>query len=225
MDQNLRLFVRERMQLCDLLNGLSDDEWNAASLDAGWTVEDVAAHIVVRERRLPALARAMLFKGKFGPDQDELVKREKSLGRAALVAAMRTMPPLFFRLPGLPALGNLGEAYIHHEDVRRGTLNRPRPIPADLQPALWTALSLFSGRGLRRIPVKGNLAIVWPDRERRTAPVGGRRRAGGDSADAVLSGEPSELLLWLSGRKTAAHVQLDGVPALVAALREAPMHV
>ena len=57
------------------------------------------------------------------------------------------------------------------------------------------------------------------------APVGGGRHAGGDAADAVLSGAPGELLLWLSGRKTAAYVQLDGAPALVAALREAPMHV
>jgi hypothetical protein len=41
----------------------------------------------------------------------------------------------------------------------------------------------------------------------------------------VLSGEPGELLLWLTGRKAAARVQLDGVPALVAALHDAPMRV
>ncbi|MGH2347009.1 MAG: maleylpyruvate isomerase family mycothiol-dependent enzyme [Chloroflexota bacterium] len=225
MDENLCLFVRERLELCDLLAGLSDEEWSAASLDAGWTVEDVAAHIVVRERRSLDMVRALLFKGKFGPDQDELLKREKRLGRPALVAALRTMPPLFFRLPGPAALGNLAEAFIHHEDIRRGALDRPRPIPLDLQRALWTTLPFFSGRGLRRVPVKGTLAIVWPDHDRRTASVGGRRRPDSDGADAVLSGEPGELLLWLSGRKTVARVRLDGVPALVAALREAPMRV
>lgn len=225
MDENLCLFVRERLALCDLLAGLSDEEWSAASLDVGWTVEDVAAHIVVRERRLLDLARARLFKGKFGPDQEELLKREKSLGRPALLAALRTMPPVFFRLPGPVALGNLAEAFIHHEDIRRGALQRPRSLPLDLQRALWSALSFFLGRGLRRIPVKGTLAIVWPDHDRRAASVGGRRRAGGGEADAVLSGEPGELLLWLTGRKAAARVQLDGVPALVAALHDAPMRV
>jgi uncharacterized protein (TIGR03085 family) len=225
MDQNSRLFVRERLQLVDLLGGLSDEEWSAASLDEGWTVEDVAAHIVVREHHLWDLGRAMLFKGRFGPDQDELLRREKALGRPALLASMRAMPPLLYRLPGPIALGNVGEAYIHHEDIRRGALNRLRATPADLEPALWAALSLFTSRGLRRIPVKGVLAIVWPDRERRAVPVGGGRRLKDDSVEAVLSGAPGELLLWLSGRKAAAHVQLAGAPALVAALREAPMHV
>jgi len=225
MDENLCLFVRERLALCDLLAGLSDEEWSAASLDVGWTVEDVAAHIVVRERRLLALAGARLFKGRFGPDQEELLKREKSLGRPTLLATLRTMPPLFFRLPGPVALGNLAEAFIHHEDIRRGALQRPRSLPLDLQRALWPALSFFLGRGLRRIPVKGTLAIVWPDHDRRAASVGGRRRVGGDEADAVLSGEPGELLLWFAGRKTAARVHLDGVPTLVAALHDAPMRV
>jgi uncharacterized protein (TIGR03085 family) len=225
MDQNHRLFVRERLQLVDLLSGLSDDEWSAASLDEGWTVEDVAAHIVVREHHLWDLGRAMLFKGKLGPDQHELLRREKALGRPALLASMRAMPPLIYRLPGPMALGNVGEAYIHHEDIRRGALDRPRSVSAELEPALWAALSLFSGRALRRLPVKGTVALVWPKRERRTVSVGGGRRSKGDSVDAELSGEPGELLLWLSGRKTAAHVRLDGAPALVDALREAPMHV
>ena len=43
------------------------------------------------------------------------------------------------------------------------------------------------------------------------------------SATATLSGEPGELLLWLTGRKTAAQVELDGAVDLVAALRDAPM--
>jgi len=225
MDRNQRLFVRERLQLIDLLKGLSDEEWSAASLDEGWTVEDVAAHIVVREHHLWDLGRALLFKGKIGPDQNDLLRREKARGRPALLAAMRTMPPLVFRLPGPMALGNVGEAYIHHEDIRRGALDRPRLAPADLEPALWAALSLFSGRSLRKIPVKGTVALVWPDRERCVVSVGGGKHPGDGSADAVLSGGPGELLLWLSGRKTAAHVQLDGAPALVAVLREVPMNI
>ena len=47
------------------------------------------------------------------PIKDELLRREKCCGRPALLAAMRAMPPLVFRLPGPIALGNVGEAYIH----------------------------------------------------------------------------------------------------------------
>lgn len=222
MDDNLRLFVRERLELCDLLAGLSDEEWHAATLDEGWTVEDLAAHIVVRERRTPELARALLLRGR-GGSVDDLMAREKSRGHAALIAALRTMPLLPFRLPGLSARGNLCEAYIHHEDVRRGALDRPRIISDELQQALWVAMPLFDRLSLRRVPVKGMLVIEWPERARRAAAVGAWRVSRAATADATLSGEPGELLLWLSGRKDAARVQLTGQSEMVPALRETRM--
>ena len=221
VDENLRLFVRERLDLCALLAGLSAEEWQAATLDEGWTVEDLAAHVVVRERYLLANLRALLFRGRAGLGPEALLAREKARGHAALLSALRTMPPLFFRLPGPVARGNLAEAYIHHEDVRRGALHRPRQLPADLQQALWAVLPLVGRRGLRQVPVVGMLTIVWPDRERRVAAVG--RRQAGVSATATLRGEPGELLLWLAGRKAAAQVELHGAADLVAALRDAPM--
>ena len=223
VDENLRLFVRERLDLCALLAGLSAEEWQAATLDAGWTVEDLAAHIVVRERHLLANLRALLFRGRAGLGPEALLAREKARGHAALLSALRTMPPLFFRLPGPVARGNLAEAYIHHEDIRRGALRRPRQLPADLQQALWAALPLLGRRGLRQVPVAGRLTIEWPDRERRVVAVGRGRHQVGVSAMATLSGEPGELLLWLTGRKAAAQVELDGAVDLVAALRDAPM--
>jgi uncharacterized protein (TIGR03085 family) len=138
---------------------------------------------------------------------------------------MRTMPPLLFRLPGPLARGNLGEAYIHNEDVRRGALQRPRALPADLQLALWASLSLFARLGLRRVPATGTLTIAWPDHDQRTVSVGRERRPADPGASATLSGEPGELLLWLSGRKAAARVHLDGPADLVAALRDAPLGI
>jgi uncharacterized protein (TIGR03083 family) len=39
------------------------------------------------------------------------------------------------------------------------------------------------------------------------------------SADALVSGEPSELLLWLWGRRPESAVTIEGEPAAVAALR------
>ena len=72
-------------------------------------------------------------------------------------------------------------------------------------------------------PVAGALTIVWPDHDRRVLAVGRGRRPAGPRATATLSGAPGELLLWLTGRKAAAQVELDGAVDLVRALRDAPL--
>ncbi len=36
---------RQRHELAELLESLSDDQWDAPSLCAGWRVVDVAAHL------------------------------------------------------------------------------------------------------------------------------------------------------------------------------------
>ncbi|MFG2181659.1 maleylpyruvate isomerase family mycothiol-dependent enzyme [Streptomyces abikoensis] len=35
----------ERRELADILDGLTEDQWNAPSLCAGWRVREVAAHM------------------------------------------------------------------------------------------------------------------------------------------------------------------------------------
>jgi len=42
-----RVIEHERLSLAALLETLSDDEWNAASLCEGWRVKDVAAHVAL----------------------------------------------------------------------------------------------------------------------------------------------------------------------------------
>jgi hypothetical protein len=37
----------ERLSFADLLEGLSDEQWDAPSLCAGWTVRHVPAHLTV----------------------------------------------------------------------------------------------------------------------------------------------------------------------------------
>jgi len=224
MDQSLQFFVRERHDLCALLASLSAPQWHAATLDAGWTVEDLVAHIVARERHLAESVWALLAQGRVGLDQDALLVRETARGHGALLASLRTMPPLPFRLPGLVATLNLSEAYIHNEDARRGALQHPRQIGDDLHAALWPGLLLFARR-LRRLPVTGSLTLTWPGQDQRVVAVGRSRHAAAPAASATLSGAPGELLLWLTGRKAAALVHLDGTEDLVTALRVAPLGV
>ncbi|MDH3706895.1 MAG: maleylpyruvate isomerase N-terminal domain-containing protein, partial [Acidimicrobiia bacterium] len=47
----------DRTALADYLSGLSADEWSAPSLCADWTVEEVAAHMLV----IPTVSKPAIF--------------------------------------------------------------------------------------------------------------------------------------------------------------------
>lgn len=191
--------ARERRQLCDLLLELGPD---APTLCEGWTTADLAAHLVLREhfrRWTPARMAA-----------------EKARPWSVLVARLRGGAPLFpWPLPGARTLLNASEYFIHHEDVRRANGREPRDDVADLDDLAWRTNRLLGIRLARRIHPLG-LELVRPD---------GARRRFGSAPRAVLSGRPTELLLYLSGRRSTARVTLDGGDAAVAAVEGAQLRI
>lgn len=187
--------AREREELCDLLAELGPD---APTLCEGWTTSDLAAHLVLREH--------------FKLGTDERMAAEKAKGLPVLIDRLRDGAPLVpWRLPGLRTLMNGVEYLIHHEDVRRANGLGPRTDRPDLDALAWRMTGYLGRRAARRIRPYG-LELRPPEREpRRFGPAGG----------AVLQGEPTELLLYLSGRRQAAEVRLAGDADAVAALRDA----
>jgi uncharacterized protein (TIGR03085 family) len=187
--------AREREELCDLLAELGPD---APTLCEGWTTSDLAAHLVLREH--------------FKLGTDARMAAEKAKGLPVLIDRLRDGAPLVpWRLPGLRTLMNGVEHLIHHEDVRRANGLGPRTDRPDLDALAWRMTGYLGRRAARRIRPYG-LELRPPEREpRRFGPAGG----------AVLQGEPTELLLYLSGRRQAAEVRLAGDADAVAALRDA----
>ena len=181
--------VRERMELCDLLLELGPD---APTLCEGWTTSDLAAHLVLREH--------------FHRWSDAQRATEKAKGVPAMVARLRAGAPLIpWRVPRARNLFNGLEYFIHHEDVRRANGREPRPPIADLEALSWRMIGLSARRLARRIRPYG-LELVRPD---------GQRRRYGSGDMATISGPASEMVLYLSGRRTAARVTLEGVLAAV----------
>jgi uncharacterized protein (TIGR03085 family) len=188
--------ARERRELCDLLVELGPD---APTRCAGWTTLDLAAHLVLREH--------------FKRWTDERMSIEKAKGLPVLIDRLRGGPPLVpWRLPGIRMLLNGIEYFIHHEDVRRANGRGRRTDRPDLEPLAWRMTGFVGWRVARRIRPHGL------DLRR---PQGGHRHFG-SAGGAVLSGEPTELLLYLSGRREGAQVSLDGNAHAMAALRQAP---
>jgi uncharacterized protein (TIGR03085 family) len=163
----------ERRALADLLAVLGPD---GATIIEGWSTRDLAAHLVVRDRRPDAGMGIILPPlSAYG----ERVRRSAAeRPYSQLVERVRRAP--WWSLVSNPLtdeLVNLAEFFIHHEDVRRAQPGwQPRELPADLQAGLWRRVRGGLARlALRRFPATVGVRATF-DFAPRFAPA--RHRSG-----------------------------------------------
>jgi uncharacterized protein (TIGR03085 family) len=196
------LLLAERAALCDTFDAVGPI---APTLNEGWDTSDLAAHLLVRETR-PDGAIGILLPGPFARHTKNVMEHVKKRGYAAMVAALRSGPPFLFRT-GPMAAPNVVENWVHHEDIRRARGDGPRASKPELDDLLWGSLGLSGRLAIRRVRAAGV--------ELRTSD--GRSRVLSDREPrVVVTGDPGELVLFMSGRKEAAAVDLDGPPDAVA---------
>ncbi|MBO0748008.1 MAG: TIGR03085 family protein, partial [Acidimicrobiaceae bacterium] len=184
--------------------GLADDFLRlgpeAETLCEGWTAADLAAHLVVRDRRPDAAAGILI-----GP-LAEHTARVQALERdrwswPELVERVRTGPPFPVRLTPIDAAINTLEYFVHHEDLLRG---QPAALPRKLDPEFETLLwNRAKGQGrmlVRKAPVGVSLA----------APGYGEATIRRRTPTVTVRGAPGELILWMFGRQRAAEVSFSG---------------
>jgi len=195
-----RFASSERQSLCDTFELVGPD---VPTLCPPWLTRDLAAHLVVRERRpdvaaaiwLPALA------GRLQKVQD---------GYAAwdwprLVNEVRSGPPAWSptSLARVDEAINTVEFFIHHEDVLRGSPGwNARRLSPGLESALW-GIAPKIGR-LHFARAAAGVVLVAPGYGR------GQVHAETDLGTVVVTGPPGELLLYASGRREVAQVELSG---------------
>lgn len=203
----------ERAALSDLLESLGPD---APTLCEGWDTRDLAAHLVVRERRMDA-APGIVLRPLAG-HLESVTRGYAAKPYGELVTLVRKGPPALspFRLPKVDPLLNTTEYFVHHEDVRRAQPGwAPRDLPARVQGALWRVVRARGPVAFRRVGC--GVVLTRPDGESFVARSG--------EPAAVLTGEPQELLLYLFGRRDHARVEVSGPAEAVDALRRATLRV
>ena len=199
----------ERAALAALLDETGPD---GPTLCEGWQTRDLAAHLVLRERRPDAAAGVLggPLAGYTARVQQQYLDK---YSYPELIKLFKAGPPALspFALPGADEAANTVEYFVHHEDVRRAAEGwTERPVDAGLAEALWKRL-------------KGARLFL------RSAPTGVVLAREGDgkldlivAKDAVpsvtVTGSPAELTMWSMGRVSAAHVTLDGPEDAVAKL-------
>jgi uncharacterized protein (TIGR03083 family) len=124
---------KERLDLADLLETLSPEEWDAPSLCERWRVRDVVAHIVEGAGKL-SFGRTITGFVKSGFNLNKMIGNagieagneptEDLLRKLREVATSETTPPM------TKPIDMLTDAMIHTQDIRR-PLNKPRQIPED----------------------------------------------------------------------------------------------
>lgn len=199
---------RERLLLADLLEATGSD---APTLCEGWNTRDLAAHVVVRERR-PDAAGGILIK-QLAPRLERVMQEYAAKPYEELIQLIRTGPPRFslFQLKQIDELSNTVEFYVHTEDVRRAQPDwTPRELDPVFQDALWSRLertARLTGRG-----APTGLVLRRPDGQTVVAHRG--------TPVVTVIGEPSELLLFAFGRQQVAEVELEGDKEAIATLHD-----
>ncbi|WP_214404806.1 maleylpyruvate isomerase family mycothiol-dependent enzyme [Pseudonocardia lacus] len=198
-DQHWATIARQRRELADLLDDLTDDEWEHPSLCAQWRVRDVVAHLVLTPQP-PSLGRlavgAVRVRGDFDRLNRDLAVAHAAAAPADLAAQLREHAGSR-RRPVVTTYRNLHfDVLVHAQDIAV-PLGRSLPMPVAAARA-----------GLERVWTMG-----WPFHARRA--LAGVRLTATDTDWAVGDGPavhgPTEALLLLAtGRTAAALPRLSG---------------
>ncbi len=181
---------------------------DAPTLCEGWNTRDLAAHVVVRERRADA-AGGLLLK-QLAPRLERVQAEFAEKPYEELIQLIRTGPPRFspFALKQIDEASNTVEFYVH----RGRTAGSAGLDAAPAGPGLPGRPVVPPGahRPSRRPWRPTGLVLRRPGR-----PDGRHHRA---HPVVTVTGEPSELLLFALGRQKTADVELEGDKDAIAKL-------
>jgi uncharacterized protein (TIGR03085 family) len=199
----------ERTALCDLALQVGEDQ---PTLCGEWTVKDLVVHLLVRERSPGAAGIVLSPLSRLTALES---KRFAARDFGVLVEKLRHGPPRWspYAVPKLDRLFNTVEYFVHHEDIRRAQDGwEPRTLAADDEKLLWAMIRTAGKALVRNAPAGVTI---------RNSVTGSEVvLKNGDESVAVV-GVPSEVVLYVFGRKPQARVELEGPASAVAAVRDA----
>jgi uncharacterized protein (TIGR03085 family) len=199
----------ERAALADLFAEVGPDR---PTLCGAWRTRDLAAHVVLRERR-PDAALGIVVR-PLAAHTEAVQQRLAALPWPELVAKVRRRSPLV--VGPVDDLINTTEFFVHHEDVRRAAEGwQPRPYDERLERGMWRVLRSRGRAFFRHCPV--GVVLTLPD--------GTSHVAANGTPSVTLVGPATELLLYAFGRTGHARIEIQGDKDTVAAFSSTPLAV
>lgn len=202
--------TQERHRFAELLAEIGPD---APTLCGDWSTRDLAAHIVIRDRRPDAMPGILIpqLAGYTDKVQSKLARSDEyhDLTRKVREGAPFWSP---MRIDAVDRLANTAEFFVHHEDVRRAQPDwSARELDAGLADDLYDVLKRSAKMMARKAPAGIALAPTG-----RASIVANKREPM-----VEVSGPVGELVLWLYGRQAHALVDYEGPDDAVEKLRTA----
>ncbi|RLE22753.1 MAG: TIGR03085 family protein [Actinobacteria bacterium] len=198
----------ERQTLCDLFDEVGPD---APTLCGDWTTRDLAAHLVMRERR-PDGAVGIVFSPAAGYS-NRVQASIADVEWDQLVETVRSGPPIWSptRFAAVDKLANTVEFFVHHEDVRRaGESWDKREISPELAEGLHSAVAKLA----KQLTKRSDYGIVLEPNESLDPIV-----ANKSTPSVTVRGSMGELVLFAYGRMEQADVELTGDDDAVEAVK------
>ncbi|MEI2774637.1 MAG: maleylpyruvate isomerase family mycothiol-dependent enzyme [Tetrasphaera sp.] len=195
------LAADERAELAELLASLPADEWERPTALPGWSVRDIAAHVISYEP-LGWPGFLLLFgRARFSLERANAIglDRAAQLGPEDILAQYRAFPRPVVLTSSFGGRLGLTDTLIHHQDIRRA-LGRSRTVPAD---PLRAAISFsFWALPLPARRLAKGLRLVATDLDRQWG------------SGPEVRGPGEALLMALAGRDALADLDGPGVPVL-----------
>lgn len=191
-----------RRNLASTLDELTADQWAADSLCAGWTVGQLAAHVLAgAEQTGGSFARGLLATGfRFDAAIQRDMRSRAGLSQREVADRLKARSTTTNRPPA-PVMAMLGEIVVHSEDLRR-----PLGLPSEVDPEAANAcLDMYT---------------------KASFPVGGKKRISGlrlvttDTdwswgSGPEVRGPAMSVMLAMTGRSPAlADLSGDGMATL-----------
>ncbi|MEV5835666.1 maleylpyruvate isomerase family mycothiol-dependent enzyme [Nocardia sp. NPDC052112] len=208
MDQIWRAVAAERASLVELLEPLSEADWDHPSLCAGWRVRDIVAHVVLSARVRIGWILINVIRARGNLDRairDTAVRHADRVTTQQLLDELRDSIDARVTAIGTTPVDRLMDLLVHGQDIAVPLgINREMPIAAARSAIhrIWTMGAPFHARkkftGYRLVASDTD----W---------------AAGDGS--VITGPVAALLLIATGRQQAWD-QLTGAGAALFAQRD-----
>ena len=116
------MIADQRRQLADLFDGLDASQWTTPSLCEGWTIRDIAGHLI-SPQELGMTKMLLHFAGSgfnFDKMVDKVARQFAQRPTSELVRLLRTHAESRWTPPGLGPEAPFGDLVVHTQDVCRG---------------------------------------------------------------------------------------------------------